>query len=69
MLCSGGGGGGGGGSSAEANDAKVKDQATKMSERMPSPYDLRKVQYSTLQCTTVQYSTVQYSTLTPPTAL
>ena len=49
VICSGGGGGGGGGGSAEANDAKVKDQATKMSERMPSPYDLRKAHPETFK--------------------
>jgi dynein heavy chain len=42
VMCSGGGGGGGGGSSAESNDTKVKEQAMKMGERMPAPYDLRK---------------------------
>ena len=49
VTCAGGGGGGGGGSSADSNDAKVKDQATKMGERMCAPYDLRKAHAETFK--------------------
>jgi dynein heavy chain len=41
VICAGGGGGGGGGADS-SSDAKVREVAGKISDRLPKPYDLRK---------------------------